>query len=258
MSAWQHRCPEGHTSLETRANGYRCHSCDLIYEGDPIDASKVDGFPVERDVATREIGDREDILRELIADVDSHDRDYAQIHHLPDSLGSGKQLGAVLQHMRKDGLAATVGYSTGRSHWQPTDKGREAVETGDLWPDDGCDEAAEDNDNLDVRLSTDLQTAVGIDAGASTKLVLLVLREAEEPLTADEMGDIVGVSHKTAQRALDELSNRDMAVHRTRPRDKPGQRPLEWATDERVFPDDGATMTAEHYRRLGREGVADD
>lgn len=47
-SAWRKRCPQGHVTLRHRTGGgYWCQSCDRRYESEPIDAKKVDRFPVE-------------------------------------------------------------------------------------------------------------------------------------------------------------------------------------------------------------------
>jgi hypothetical protein len=48
-----------------------------------------------------------------------------------------------------------------------------------------------------------------------------------------------------------------MVVCRTRPTDDAKRRPLEWAHDEAVFPDDADRMGATYYQRVS-EGVADD
>jgi len=36
---WRRRCPEGHTSIVTRPSKstYRCHSCEQVYRGEPVD-----------------------------------------------------------------------------------------------------------------------------------------------------------------------------------------------------------------------------
>ena len=46
---WRLRCPEGHASLRHphTKDGYYCERCRRLYEGEPIDAKAVDGFPVE-------------------------------------------------------------------------------------------------------------------------------------------------------------------------------------------------------------------
>lgn len=261
MSAWQHRCPEGHTSLESRRDGYRCHSCDVIYEGEPFDATEVDAFPVERDVPYRETGDREDVLREVIEHVDSHDRGYVQTVHLPDRLGSGKQIGAVLQHMAKDGLVKKVGYSSGRDRWQPTEAGRAAADgDADLWPDSDGKPSTDGTDavDVDVALSDGLGAAVEMDTAPTAKLVYLLLQDVEKPLTTAEIADVLGVHHDTARRSVNDLEDLKMAVCRTRPHAEATQRPLEWAHDESVFPDDAERMGATYYQRIGAEGVADD
>jgi len=257
MSAWQHRCPEGHATLVSRAGGYRCEPCDVIYEGDPIDATEVDGFPVERDVPYRETGDRADVLREVIDNVDSHDRDFVQTVHLPDSLGSGKQVGAVLQHMAKDGLIRKVGRSSERCRWEPTEAGRAAANgDGELWP------GGQPTDNgvevdVDVSLSAALTDAVEADMSPAFKLVYLVLRDGGDALTTREIAEVLDICRDTAQRAVNELEDRGMAVCRTRPVSRTTQRPLEWAHDESEFADDAERMGATYYQRVG-EGVADD
>lgn len=261
MSAWQHRCPEGHATLVSREGGYRCEPCDVIYEGDPIDATKVDGFPVDRDVPCRETGDREDVLRAVINDVDSHDRDYVQTRHLPDSVGSDKQIGAVMQHMAKDGLLRKVGYSSERVRWQPTEAGRAAADgDADLWPDSDGKPAAGDTDtvDVDVDLSATLERVFDMDTAATAKLVSLLLQDVETPLTTAEIAAVLDIHHDTARRSVNTLEERGMAVCRTRPDAEATQRPLEWATDVSVFSDDGGRMGATYYRRLGAEGVADD
>ena len=45
---WRFRCPEGHTSLKQyKTGGYRCHSCDRRYHGDPVDMT-ADGGDVKQ------------------------------------------------------------------------------------------------------------------------------------------------------------------------------------------------------------------
>lgn len=41
---WRYRCPEGHSSIQTRQHGgYRCHSCGCEYAAEPVDAKTGDG-----------------------------------------------------------------------------------------------------------------------------------------------------------------------------------------------------------------------
>lgn len=45
---WTYRCPKGHAAVETRQTGvFLCESCEAYYEGTPIDARTVDGFPLD-------------------------------------------------------------------------------------------------------------------------------------------------------------------------------------------------------------------
>ena len=46
---WRLRCPEGHASLRHphTKDGYYCERCRRLYDGEPVDAKAVDGFPVE-------------------------------------------------------------------------------------------------------------------------------------------------------------------------------------------------------------------
>ncbi|UBF23505.1 winged helix-turn-helix protein [Halorubrum tailed virus 28] len=41
---WRYRCPEGHTSITTRTEGYYCQTCGAYYDGEPVDA-KADNAP---------------------------------------------------------------------------------------------------------------------------------------------------------------------------------------------------------------------
>lgn len=40
MSKWRYRCPEGHTSLKNRLDGYRCTTCKITYSGAPVDMKR--------------------------------------------------------------------------------------------------------------------------------------------------------------------------------------------------------------------------
>ena len=48
MAEWRWRCPKGHVTLRrhVRSDSYRCRRCEEIYEGSPVDAQQVDGFPL--------------------------------------------------------------------------------------------------------------------------------------------------------------------------------------------------------------------
>lgn len=43
---WLDRCPEGHSSLRSRREGYCCQSCGVRYRGEPYDPRQTE-FPVE-------------------------------------------------------------------------------------------------------------------------------------------------------------------------------------------------------------------
>lgn len=50
---WVYRCPNGHAGIEVNRDSYRCQSCERVFDGDPVDARRVDGFPIAADDRAR-------------------------------------------------------------------------------------------------------------------------------------------------------------------------------------------------------------
>jgi len=44
--SWRYRCPKGHTNIRPREDGHYCDSCRDFYAAPPLDAERVDSFPV--------------------------------------------------------------------------------------------------------------------------------------------------------------------------------------------------------------------
>jgi hypothetical protein len=125
--AWTQRCPEGHSAIESRGDGFLCESCDVIYQCDPFDARESE-FPVDHDVPTRDTADSADVLKALVARIE---RDgtahWASVHQLPPSLGTHKQIAGALRYLKEQGFVTIAGHSSDRHRWQPSERGRKAA-----------------------------------------------------------------------------------------------------------------------------------
>lgn len=130
---WTQRCPKGHAALENVVNGYACASCrragdDYRYEGEPFDARKHE-FPVDDyRVETREIVDRDRVLRIMVARADKVT--WTAVGHI-EHLGTRQEIGAQLRELRKDGLVKKREQSH-RPLWRPTADGFAVVEKGGI------------------------------------------------------------------------------------------------------------------------------
>lgn len=134
---WVQRCPQGHAAIDSRGDGYRCSSCDVIYSGETFDAREHD-FPVsEERIERRETADSREVLAAVVEMVDSDAKTISDVRvkHLPSSLGTTKQIAAVMRALRERGAVEIVARNSNQGHrWRPTDKGRSAVADG-WWTD---------------------------------------------------------------------------------------------------------------------------
>jgi len=121
-SAWQTRCPRGHSSLEGRnADYYRCRSCERRYKGSPLDAAEHD-FPVDdvEDHAMPETPDKIEVLAELVRRCDDG-RSGLKANEI--QAGPSPSVTQSLIQLRDRGLVEEQERSTA-SRWIPTDAGQ--------------------------------------------------------------------------------------------------------------------------------------
>jgi hypothetical protein len=126
MPPWTQRCPQGHTNIAPRSNGYRCESCETIYGGDPVDAREVEDFPVASHGELPSIEPRD--LLETIVDVTAPEtRTRVKMPHL--DMGSQQQRTAAAMKLVDAGLLRRVRTSDSQPDWyQPTAEGRRVAE----------------------------------------------------------------------------------------------------------------------------------
>lgn len=129
-SAWQLRCPKGHSSIDSRGTGYRCRSCDVVYEGDAYNA-KTTEFPVDDvdDVETRDYLDVDEVLSAMVAAADR--REWSHAGHLS-HLGRQSDIGVKLRMLHQRGLIERYGNADSPYLWRVTERGFDVAESDGL------------------------------------------------------------------------------------------------------------------------------
>lgn len=115
---WRWRCPQGHTSIETSADRYRCKACGEKYLGTPYDAAEHE-FPVDGDPGPVDRYPIGDVLRALFYGVGRDTETTAKASDLGDR---PREIGQKLHEAEKRGLVESVGASS-PYRWRLTQRG---------------------------------------------------------------------------------------------------------------------------------------
>lgn len=128
MPPWRFRCPMGHTSIRIYSETYRCESCGVTYEGEPIDATEVDEFPIDEAARpeSREKVDDDEVLEALVDVCQDPTRTWAKSRDL--DVGHSRQIGIALARLHEDGLVRREGGRQFGYRWRPTATGFERVQ----------------------------------------------------------------------------------------------------------------------------------
>jgi len=121
-SQWKYRCPEGHAAIGSRRDGYYCQPCERRYPGSPVDATRVESFPVAESDDGYPVPGKDELLSRIVEICDQPTRARVKATELVNRHASA--ISNQLSQLHDEGAIEKLPRQNG-AWWAPTDDGRD-------------------------------------------------------------------------------------------------------------------------------------